>query len=551
MQTNSHFVNGFLGGGASAAGRAPALIFRGIFYMLSAIMENERNGQFDREAALARRINSDPQLAALPALYDRLPQSEWYLVGGAVRDFLMDRGQIKDFDLVVRRAQLDEVTGVLEERGKVDLVGRNFGVLKFWPKSEAGAAAGEEPLDIAWPRTEKAGGSGGYRDFQVQADPELPIERDLARRDFTINALAWDMKLQRVIDPFGGRGDIEQRTIRAVGDPEARFREDYSRMLRAIRLACQLDFKIEPATWEAIKRCMPRLDDERTVGGPGQERTERVVPFETVAKELAKALAADPRRALELFESSGALFRLMPELERLAACSQSPEQHSEGDVWTHTKLALAKLTGPEFGAVFPGEKPSTETVLALLLHDVAKPETAAHDGERITFYGHEERGSHIVRSVSDRLKLPSAPGVKLDSDRLAWLVKNHLFPNLVRVDEVRKTTLFKYFLADREAGRQLLHLAFADASASIPRGGAPDLSNLRRLLEALAELERQIDPGTGKPPRLLTGKEIMSITGLEPGPGVGRVMELLAEAQLRGEVANVEQAREFLQALPE
>ncbi len=513
-------------------------MFRLIFYMLSAIMETENGGQFDREAALARRINSDPQLAVLPSLYDKLPESEWFLVGGAVRDFLLDRGEIKDFDLVVRHARLDEVTGVLEGQGKVDLVGRNFGVLKFWPRTGSGEAApSEEPLDIAWPRTEKAGGSGGYRDFQVQADPELPIERDLGRRDFTVNAMAWDMKLQRV--------------IRAVGDPEARFREDYSRMLRAIRLACQLDFRIEPATWEAIKRCMPRLDDERVVGEPGRERNERVVPYETVAKELVKALAADPVRALELFESSGALVRVMPELARLAACAQSPEHHSEGDVWSHTKLAVAKLAGSDFAAAFPDEEPSTETFLAALLHDVAKPETAAHDGQRITFYGHEERGSHVARSVADRLKLPSAPGARVDADRLAWLVKNHLFPNLVRVDEVRKTTLVKYFLADRAAGRELLHLAFADASASIPQGGAPDLSNLERLRSALAELEAQIDPDTGKPPRLLSGKEIMSLTGLDPGPKVGRVMELLAEAQLRGEVATVEQAREFLKNLPE
>jgi len=515
-------------------------------------MESERGGQFSREAAIAQRINSDPQLAVLPRLFDRLPDSEWYLVGGAVRDFLLGRDKIKDFDMVVRHAQLDEVTGVLESQGKVDLVGRVFGVLKFWPEREVGReAGGAEPLDIAWPRSEKAGGSGGYRDFQVQADPELPIERDLSRRDFTVNAMAWDMKLQRVIDPYDGRGDIEKRTIRAVGDPEARFKEDYSRMLRAMRLACQLNFEIEPETWEAIKRCMPRLDDERTAGEPGQERTERVVPNETIAKELVKAFAADPRRALELFEASGALFRIMPELARLRSCGQSPEQHSEGDVWSHTKLAIEKLTGPEFGARFPGERPATETVLAALLHDVSKPETAADDGTRITFYGHEERGSHVALAVAERLKLATAPGAGIDADRLSWLVKNHLFPNMVRVDEVRKTTLMKYFLADRAAGRQLLHLAFADASASIPKDGPSDLSNLDRLMVALAELESQVDPQTGKPPRLLSGKEVMAVAGLAPGPEVGRVMELLAEAQLRGEVATAEQAKEFLRQLSE
>jgi len=515
------------------------------------IMESEPGSRFDKELALAQRINSDPRLSFLPDLYEKLPQAEWYLVGGAVRDFLMSRGSIKDYDLVVRHVGLEEVTSVLESRGNIDLVGRNFGVLKFWPKlPEREAGPAEEPIDLAWPRTEKAGGSGGYRDFQVQADPELPIERDLSRRDFTINAMAWDMKLQRVIDPFGGREDIEGKLVRAVGDPAERFQEDYSRVLRAIRLSCQLGFDIEAQTWEAIKRFVPKLDELRPVGRPEEGKRERVVPYETVAKELAKAFGADALRALELLESSGAVFRIIPELAALPACVQSPEQHSEGDVWTHTKLAISKLSSPEFAAWFPGEKPNTETILALLLHDVGKPGTAAKDGDRLTYYGHEERGSHIARSVSDRLKLPSAAGAGIDTERLSWLVKNHLFPNVVRVDEVRLTTLARYFLADRAAGRSLLHIAFADASASIPQGGQPDLSNLGRLMHVLYEMGKQTSPETGKPPRLLTGHEIMDLTGLAAGPEIGRIMELLAEKQLRGEVATVEQAKEFLRSLP-
>jgi len=513
-------------------------------------MESERPGRFDKELAIAQRIDHGPRLSFLPELYDRLPQSEWYLVGGAVRDLIMDRGGIKDFDLVVRRGRLEDVTGALERRGRVDMVGRNFWVLKFSPEDPAGGdASAEEPIDIAWPRTEKAGGSGGYRGFQVQADPELPIESDLARRDFTINAMAWDMKLHKVIDPYNGRGDIERKMIRAVGEPAERFQEDYSRVLRAIRLACQLGFEIEPRTWESVKRFVPRLDDLQTVGEPGREKTERVVPYETIAKELAKAFAADPRRALELLESSGALFRFIPELAALPACAQSPDQHSEGDVWTHTKLAIDQLTGQDFAEWFPGEKPGPETVMALLLHDAAKPETAAQDGESITFYGHEEKGSHVARSVSERLKLPSAAGAGIDTDRLAWLVKNHLFPNLVRVDEVKRTTLARYFLADRAAGRALLHIAFADASASIPQGGRPDLSNLRRLMEVLAELEKQTSPETGKPPRLLSGRDVMAITGLEPGPEIGRLLDYLDESQLRGEITTVEEAKVLLRSI--
>ncbi len=508
-------------------------------------MERETAPTYEKEMELAALVEKEPQLAFLPRLYEALPQAEWYLVGGAVRDLMMGRGSSKDYDLVVRHAKLEDLESVLGGLGKVDLVGRNFGVLKFQP---SGVEAGErrEPVDIAWPRTEKAGGSGGYRDFQVQADPELPIERDLARRDFTINAVAWDLKLHRVIDPFNGRGDLAGRTIRAVGEPAERFAEDYSRMLRAIRLSCQLGFDIEPGTWEAVKRLMAHVDDVRAVPGEA-EKTERVVPYETIAKELIKALAADPARGVELYESCGALFRLMPELESMRGSPQSPDHHSEGDVWTHTKLALSKLSGPGFAGRFPGERAGAEEALAVLFHDSGKPSTAARDGDKLTFYGHEEKGAALVRSAADRLKLASYSGTEVSPERLSWLVRNHLFPNLVRVDEVKKTTLAKYFLADRGLGRALLHVAFADASATVPQGGAPDLSNLDKLMTALKPLEARVGPGG--PRRLLSGEEVMTALGLAPGPEVGRVLEALAEAQLQGKIATAEEAREFLKGL--
>ncbi len=514
--------------------------------MLLMTMEGEHTRNYEKERGLAALIEREPQLAFLPRLYEALPQAEWYLVGGAVRDLMMGRGSSKDYDLVVRRAKLEDLESALRGLGQVDLVGRNFGVLKFQPETAGPAAARREPVDIAWPRTERAGGSGGYRDFQVQSDPELPIETDLARRDFTINAVAWDLKLQRVIDPFDGRGDLSARTIRAVGEPADRFAEDYSRMLRAIRLSCQLGFGIEPRTWEAVKRQMAHIDDVRTAPGAG-EKTERVVPYETIAKELIKGLAADPGRCVELYEESGALFRLMPELQALRGCGQSDEHHSEGDVWAHTKLALSKLSGPEFDARFPGERCGAEEALAVLYHDSGKPMTAVREADKLSFYGHEEKGAGFVRSAAERLKLASYTGADISPDRLAWLVRNHLFPNLVRVGEVKKTTLAKYFLADRQLGRELLHLAFADASASIPAGGRPDLSNLDALMKAVAALESQVGPKG--PTKLLSGGEVMSALGLQPGPEVGRILEALTEAQLQGIVTTAEEAREFLKTL--
>ncbi len=488
------------------------------------------------EQRLNELIANDPQLAFLPRMFDRFPGAEWYVVGGAVRDALLGRAGRKDYDLVARGVSLEALSEALEKEGAVSFVGKSFGVLKFIPRGfEA-----EEAVDIAWPRTERAGGSGGYRDFEVSADPSLTIERDLERRDFTVNAIAWNVRERRLVDPTGGVPDLERRVIRAVGKPAERFAEDYSRMLRALRFACQLGFEIEKKTWSALAERMPHLDDARG-------ENERVVPYETASREFVKALAADRVKAIDLFEKSGALFLLLPELAALSGCAQSPGQHSEGDVWTHTKLAITKLGGPEFAALFPDETPTVETTIAVLLHDVAKPLTAAQGPDHITFYGHAEQGSLLAKRAAEQLRLSSVEGANIDADRLGALIKNHLFPNVVNLAEVRRVTLEKYFLADPLVGRELLHLACADAAASLRPNGTTDLSHLRALLGELRRLETK--PGAGAPKPLLTGEEVMAALQLAPGKEVGEMLDLVREAQLRGEISTADDAKKFLRAI--
>ncbi len=228
-----------------------------------------------------------------------LPGSRWFVVGGAVRDALLGRG-IKDVDVLVAGVAFENVIAFLEARGSVDDVGRTFGVLKFVGRDDG------LTLDVALPRRERPAGTGGARDVETESDPSMRIEDDLARRDFTINAMAWEAAADRLIDPEDGRGDLEKKSIRAVGDPSARFAEDYTRILRGLRFAVQLGFGIEPATREAMLALMPRINDERD----GQ----RLVPYELVARELLKSFAADPSRTAEVWEESGALALLAPEL---------------------------------------------------------------------------------------------------------------------------------------------------------------------------------------------------------------------------------------------
>lgn len=477
-------------------------------------------------------IAQDARFAAVLRIVGQMQGAEAYLVGGAVRDAVIGRGDGKDLDVVVRGVSLGDLSDALSEHGSVNMVGKSFGVLKFRLEGDFG------DVDIAWPRTERAGMSGGYRDFAVQSDPELPIERDLERRDFTVNAIAWRPADGMLIDPFGGLADIEAKKLRAVGDAHARFTEDHSRMLRGMRFACQLGFDIEADTWQSIRDRMPHIDDMRDT----ENGKERVVPYETVAKELVKAVDADPARAVCLFYDSGALLRLIPELSQLASCEQSADHHSEENVWVHTLLALSKLDGPEFSRMFPGERATAETAIAVLLHDVAKPETAARKGDKITFYGHAERGAEVARAIALRLRLPSAG---IDADRLAWLVKMHLFPNLVDLASVRRTTLEKHFLQDVIAGRSLLHLACADALAAVRPDGSTDLDTLRNLLAELQDIGAKRQPD-GRP--ILGGSEVMSALHLAPGPQIGSILDALKEAQLRGEVANEEEARAFILA---
>jgi len=477
-------------------------------------------------AALAK----DARLAFIARVQQAVPEAEWFVVGGAVRDVLLGR-PVKDLDLVVRRASLEKLTAALDALGSVSLVGRDFGVLKF----RANAMPYDE-IDIAWPRTERAGMSGGYRDFTVQADADLPIERDLSRRDFTVNAMAYRLEDGTLADPFGGLDDLSAKQIRAVGEPDARFAEDYSRMLRAIRFACQLGFEVDAATWAAVSRHISGLDDMRTVKG----REERVVPRETVAKELVRALMADPVRAADLLEKCGALYQLVPELSSLAGCAQPPEHHAEGDVWTHTKMALAALHGEAFAELFPGETADATTVVAVLLHDVAKPQTTGFHEGKITFYGHDVTGADVARAIAERLRLDSA-GVS--PERVSWLVRHHLLPNMVQLDSVRRVTLERFFLADPVAGRQLLHVGCADGAGRRKADGSSGVTPLRALLVALAEL-RQGQPAAPKP--LLTGDEVMAAMGLHPGPEVGALLEELREAQLRGDVLDHDGAKQFL-----
>jgi len=515
----------------------------------------------DRLAELGNRIDAEPGFSFLRELTAEHPDAEAHLVGGIVRDALIGR-DAKDYDFVIRGVPADALRAFLATRGRVDLVGRNFGVFKFVP---AGWPEGTEPIDIALPRTEHAEGTGGYRDFDAQTDPGLAIEDDLSRRDFTINAMAWDVRNRRLADPFGGRADLDARVIRAVRDPRERFAEDRSRMFRALRFATQLEFDIAPDTMAAIREAMPQINERRPARKVHEQTTliaeeEFVTPREIIARELIKSFVADPPRAMDLWDDAGAMRELMPEALAMKGCAQPEIYHSEGDVWAHTRLALTNIRSAGYRAEFGDEEPDALVVLGILLHDFGKPptqKTPLRDGaDRIRFDGHDEVGGRMARAIAYRLALaspfPKGHRLHVDPEDLGLVVDHHLLL-LQNPGAMRNATLEKYFFNPNRPGDALQRVSFCDGSAAIPLGGEPDLAHFRTLRQRIRELAALRKERNRLPKPIINGSDIMTRFELKPGPRIGELIEALREEQLtllqRGEVMTPEAAYAFLEPL--
>lgn len=431
---------------------------------------------------LKRLATTHPALRVFSSLRAQFPDAKTYLVGGAVRDALLGR-PVGDIDTVVAGVAREQLEPWLESQGRVDLVGRVFGVYKF--------GSGNKVVDIALPRTERptADSAGGFRDFDAQVDPFLPIDRDLARRDFTVNAMAFDLGSGDLVDPYGGQRDLDARAIRTVGNPRERFGEDLSRLLRALRFACQLNFDIEPETWTALCSLVPDLNRMRA---NTDGRSEFVLPRETVGRELAKAFSASPARAARLCWESGALKVLLPEVTAGIG--------SDADTFF---APLAQVT-------------DLPVALALLLRRVPG------DG---------------VRSLLSRVGLPSIPvldGTRLDAEEVGCLVRSlqHipapeqiLAMTAVEIEERFMIPKHRYKFATLTAGGKLAEVAAAQ--------------------QRIAEIRRLCGAPEGQIPPLLGGTDILA-AGVKEGPAIGEWLARVREEQLNGRVRTAEEARTWV-----
>ncbi len=452
---------------------------------------------------------SSPPLRAARAVAARLAAAGYraLLAGGAVRDLLLGRAP-HDAD-VATSAHPDAVAALFPD---AKLVGASFGVVLV---EQDGLT-----VEVATFRRE-----GAYLDGRRPASVEFTGEiEDARRRDFTVNGLFLDPAADEVLDYVGGRADLASHTLRAIGDPADRFREDPLRLLRGVRLAAQLDFTIEPATFAAIREFAPHA--------------ARVAAERTQA-ELTRLLTGPaPARGLELLRDTGLLDVLLPEIAAMRGVEQPPEYHPEGDVLTHTILVLRHLAPPS--DALPNASPagpppvsavSPELAFGALLHDAGKPPTFVRAPDRIRFPQHAEAGVPIAEAVCRRLRFSNE-----STERVAALVAHHM--RFRDVPQMRLSTL-KRFLALPHFEE---HLALHRADCLASHG---DLSNWEFARAKQHELGREAI----HPPRLATGDDLIGL-GYREGPELGRELRRLEEMQLEGTITTrdeaIEQARRSL-----
>jgi len=410
-----------------------------------------------------------------------------FWVGGCVRDVLLGR-QPSDYDIVTSALpkQVEELFAHIVP------VGRKFGVVVV--------VEGGHQFQVATFRSE-----ADYRDGRHPEQVSFGDARaDALRRDFTINGLLYDPVRETLHDWVGGQADLRARVIRAIGPPAQRFAEDHLRLLRAVRLAAQLEFDIEPVTLAAIQAGAPSIAD---------------ISAERIRDELLK-LFRPPHagRGLELLRQSGLLEQVLPEIAATVSCEQSPDFHPEGTVFNHLRLMLAQMP-PDAASSLPW---------AVLLHDVAKPLTASRDPETGTlhFYGHERIGAEMAARILGRLRFP-----RRQIEDIVKAVRCHM--QFKDAPQMRKSTLRRLLL--RPTLPLELELHRLDCLGSNGRLEVYDF-----LAAQAKALERQ--PHI-RPP-LLKGGDLIAL-GMKPGPPMGALLAEIREKQLQDDLKTPAQARRW------
>jgi tRNA nucleotidyltransferase (CCA-adding enzyme) len=421
-----------------------------------------------------------------------------YLVGGCVRDLLLNR-EVKDWDFTTD-AKPEQILELYPDA----FYDNTFGTVGI-PLEDSGT--GEKTIiEVTTFRTEKGYSNRRHPDEVMWGKT---IEDDLSRRDFTINSIAIDLSSAsfpllegeeledevRLIDPYGGQQDLKNKLIRAVGDPDVRFKEDALRLMRAVRIATQIGFSIEETTLKAITENAVLLND---------------IAKERIRDELLKILGIEyPYDGVMLLKNTGLLQYILSELlEGIGVSQERPGRHHKTDVFTHNVQSLNHC-------------PSTDPIVrfATLIHDVGKPRVAAADEEGyVIFHNHEIVGAKIAAEIADRLRFS-----KKEKQKIVTLVRWHMFT----VDEHITDSAVRRFI--RRVGvenvKDMMDLRIGDRL-----GGGTQQAESWRLKLFKKRVEEQLAPAPFSINDLaIDGNDIMKELNIRPGKQVGEILQKLFE----------------------
>ena len=420
------------------------------------------------------------------AIVHRLHENdhEAYFAGGAVRDLLLEE-DITEIDIATS-ASPDEVEGLFAQTIPV---GKAFGVIVVMVESNS--------YEVTTFRKESQYEDGRHPGLVEFTD----AQNDVLRRDFTVNALFLNPDDEQIIDYVQGQEDLERKLIRTVGSPDHRFGEDKLRLLRALRLACQLGFEIEAETYRQIQQFAPQLTK---------------VSWERIRDELLKILTgSNPSRGLKLLLDSGILQQILPEAVAMNGVEQPPEFHPEGDVFVHTCL-MFELAG----------KLTDTLALGILMHDIGKPPTFTVK-ERIRFDGHVEEGARMAEDICRRLRISNDT-----TELVVDLVKNHL--RFIHVQEMRDSTLKRFLRKENFDEHMELHRLDCLASHG-------NLSHY----DFCREKQKDFSQEQMRPKPLVKGQDLIDL-GLTPGPVFSEILGALEDLQLEGRLTSKEESLDWV-----
>ena len=424
------------------------------------------------------------------------------LVGGSVRDLLMGISP-HELDFEARGINLQGVKNLLSEKFKCDEVGKAFGVLRIKGF----------PIEIALPRTEKKSGVG-HKGFEVEIDPNLPFKRAFQRRDFTINALAFDPLERVLLDPCNGEKDLTNRILRHVGSA---FCEDPLRVLRGMQFIARFDLS---PTQETVDVCKS-MDMESLA-------PERI--FEEWKKLILKG--KNISGGLNFLKDTG-WDKYFPELSALIGCKQDPEWHPEGDVWVHTLHCMDAFARERTGEVWE----DLVVGFGVLCHDLGKPlTTKIGDDGRIRSPLHEPKGETPTRSFLSRMTN------QLDlQEQVVPLVRRHLTPRTFYKDKASDGAIRRLANKVKRIDR-LVRVASADIKGRPPR--EDDFPEGPWLLKRAEELKVK----DSEPKPIILGRHLID-KGLKPGPEFSPILEQCFEAQLDGRFENIGDGIDYLEKI--